>query len=310
MTRSWRKAPRAFGGRKDNRPDLERLRRDLDSAVDALDRSRAIYFGHLGLGDQISAALAIEAWASRVPSLMVPVKPRNLRNVEQFLAYIPNVEVVSLPSDNPAEEVIRVQQMAARSGAGLIQAGRSTYGCIAHAFPEYGINRRLLLCGLVSRSSAVSARFRSHVLSLSEFTSPLEEEYVFVDHHPGTEREIPMQQLSSWPDSSRVMNPSEVPLYSLATVMEHAAELHLVSSAPLCLALTADLGQGRRVRYRVGNHAPLRLDYPLSWEEIALDQGSMRRVDRAKESQQDLSPTRLQAEIRELIHQVVEAAAL
>jgi hypothetical protein len=241
---------------------------------------------------------------------VIPVKPRNLRNVERFFAYIPNVEVVALPSDNPAEEVFRVQEMAAQTGAGLIQAGRNTYGCISHAFPEYGINRHLLLCGLASRSSAVSVRFRSHVLGLGDCPLPLEEKYVFVDHHPGTEREIPMGQFDGWPDALRVTNPLDVPLHSLATVMEQAAELHLVSSAPLCLALTADLGKGRRVRYRVGDNAPLKLDYPLSWEEIALGQGAAREIDRARESQEDCLLSHEQLKTRELIQEAVEAASL
>lgn len=261
---------------------LWRLRRTLGKSVEASSREQVVLHGHLGLGDQIASALAVEAWSAQVPWIVIPSKPKHADQVATLFAYLPNVEVVALSTDDPRQELEQVRTLARSRKAGLVSAGWSTYAWACRAFPELGINSQLLAAALILRRDARSQRLRQHVLSLAQIEGP-PEPYVFVDHHPGTEREIPANVYAA--SGLRVVhNPRDQPLMALAALIDGARELHLVSSAPLCLALSADLGAGTRVRYRSGAFAPLKLDYPVSWTEYSLEGGSIKVVDRVREA--------------------------
>ena len=260
---------------------LKSLDNALQSSLEALDSQRVILFGHLGLGDQISLAPALEAWAAVVPEVILPAQPRNVPNLSVLFSYVPNITVVGLEGRGPSAEESEVRELAKKSGASTVQAGRLVYASALKAFPEMGINRQLMASALVLRDTGVSENLRTHLLSLPDPYFPPEHPYAVLDHHPGTNREVPSGYLDRVTAHLHLLsNPREVRIHKLGPLLDCADALHLVSSAPLCLALTANLGSGRRVRYRVGNEAPLKQDYPADWLEFRLGTGDPAPVDR------------------------------
>jgi hypothetical protein len=75
--------------------------------------------------------------------------------------------------------------------------------------------------------------------------------FAFVDHHPGTSREIPSDVLSAIQSRGLliVQNPRGTELSQIMPLLDYAEELHLVASAPLCLALTIDAKAKSRTHY-------------------------------------------------------------
>ena len=290
---------------------LDRLKKALNQSLVSLSADRVVFHGHLGLGDQISAALALEAWSTRVPHVIVPAKPRNAPTLKEMLAYLPNVEVVPLETDDPRFEVQEVLRVAGGYKAEVVQASHEVFGWASRAYPEFGINRQLLVAALVQRDSAASQRFREHVLSLTPFELAVSEPYAFVDHHPETEREIPREFMARIESMGNVvLNPRGVPLHELVHLIDRAKELHMVSSAPLCLALTANLGESCRFMYRVGQAGLLKADYPPDWTEVALTVSRTRNVDRALESIKTFSLSRNSRRARDLFSAAIAKAQL
>ena len=66
-------------------------------------RKQFIFWGHLGLGDQICSAKLLEHWSDLGCEVHVPCKRRNLDNLEQMFAYLEGVSFHPI-SDNPDQE--------------------------------------------------------------------------------------------------------------------------------------------------------------------------------------------------------------
>lgn len=273
---------------------LARCRYLLRSNLDAANAPRVVLFGHLGLGDQLSLIPSIEEWASRADLVLLPVKMRNISTMRHAVSYLPNVETIGISDEIPAHlEPSAARSIARRHQAKIVDAGRYVFYWAQRAFPEFGINRCLSLSALSYPTSMTSHRFATHLANVDAWQPP-SGVFAFVDHHPGTPRQVPrqlMDELASRVDTV-VLNPRDVPLLRLHLAMSEASELHLVSSAPLCMALLGDLGRGRRVRYRNGSIAPLKHDYPEDWTEIILADDGWRIANRATEAVQgNLGPS-------------------
>ena len=117
-------------------------------------------------------------------------------------------------------------------------------------FPEYSLNSLFNLFIGVSPLNLVSRSLRHSILRLNQ-EEPPPEPYAFIDHHPGTAREIPNRVLSGIKERSfrLIENPRGLPLYSMLRLLDSAQELHMVNSAPLCLALTIDAEAPVRIHY-------------------------------------------------------------
>ena len=195
---------------------------------------------HLGLGDQVCIAKALERWAEGGRRVVMPVWEHNMKTVSEIFAYLPKLELISMRAEfrDIPELVRQLEQTAGELKCEFVEGGYSRLSAMSWLFPERGLINLLSLCLLVNLESPVSDRLRSHVLKLNKSVKP-QHPYAFVDHWPGTPREIPGDVLSacSAKGLQLVHNPREQPFLELAQLMAEAEELHLVPSAPLCLAI-------------------------------------------------------------------------
>ena len=250
-------------------------------AIDSLERNlqmraedSVVLWGHLGLGDQVSTARALESWSDACDEVFVPVKKRNSRALRGIFQYIPNVTFLNMESDDPRAETKNVVEISRQMGLEVVDAGRDLYSTLAACFPEFGINRVLSLCAGANPTDLVSQKLAAH-LSSTLPSHRVELDYAFVDHHPTQRgREIPHWRLEEVRQriGTLLFNDRETHFSNLYSVMLNAKELHLVSSAPLCLALATGLDTTKNVCYLPDSPSLLKSDYKVKWDECILGQ--------------------------------------
>lgn len=238
---------------------------------------------HMGLGDQVSMARVVEAWADRSDAVYLPVKSRNFELLSKLFAYVPNLFLVEVEAASRPEEIKIVSEFANRNRLKLIH--KASYTDLSRSFPELGVNGRLAMMIGGNPKDLVSERLASHLKQSFAGTIP-QGNYAFIDHHPGSRREIPPKDLNaiSRRGLQLVAHDSTTSFLDLYETMKNASELHLVSSAPLCLALTCIVPEANRhFRYRPFDEAPLLLDYDLGWAEVSIADSQSFLVDRRQE---------------------------
>lgn len=249
---------------------LSSWRRNLlirDSNVDC------VVWTHSGVGDILSQLHAISHFASSRRRVVLPILPHVHMALSALLEEMSSITPVILeyPTRGNSERN-QVGRISRALNLPVVTAGHETYAAVARLFPDRSLNWQLNASAGLDVSDLRIRPLLDLLLEQDQIVPP-EERYAFVDHHPGTAREIPVAILESIRDRGLnvLLNPRREPLLRLAAVMDRADELHCVSSAPLCLALAGDLAKGRRFRYRTAQLHPLLLDYPSDWVEIALE---------------------------------------
>lgn len=224
------------------------LIRQVKKNTRALDSGRILLWSHLGLGDQISASPVVEHLLSQKIEVVWPVKPRNL----DFLNLTFNnwVGLSTVRLNDSVREDFQIRKIAFDTKSRVVSLGHGHLSSMRTLFPEYSLNSLFNLFIGVNPLKLVSRSLRDSLLRLDQEEPPLQP-YAFLDHHPGTAREIPNRVLSGIKDRGfrLIENPRELPLYSMLRLLDSAQELHMVNSAPLCLALTTDAGAPVRVHY-------------------------------------------------------------
>lgn len=230
---------------------------------------------HLGLGDTISMARPLEEMSARHKKVLVACRSGNLEQLNLIFGYLGNVEFCSLGEVSLQDEPKAVLRTALRLKMWPVIGGHALF----HLLWWSGASQRdfngVLSHCLGWRGELVSNRLRDYLDDICKAGQRQfeDEEYALIDHHPGTWREIPSARIHEISSEYQIVeNSTDISFESLVSLMMGASELHLVQSAPLCLALTANLGEkGRRVAYIRANFAPFARDYPLSWDQIELD---------------------------------------
>lgn len=181
---------------------------------------------------------------------------------------LPNVDVRPLINGTPQDERRLVSELASRERIPTLEAGHSLLSIVHLLFPELGLNGALALAAFGNPRQLTSTTLRRTLLTQPQEPPP-DFKYAFIDHHPNTQREIPPAQLRSIEERGLhlVENPRDKSLWRTLALLDQAAELHLVSSAPLCLALVADATAPVRIRYREPAAIGLMRDYNESWIE-------------------------------------------
>ena len=290
--------------------DWLRYHARLRSNIQAAQSNRLVFWSHLGLGDQIATRRAVLSYARRGQYIILPCWPSNHEFLLRAYAGVEAVEIVPLLADSSICERDQVQLLARQRCVPILEAGHGLIRGMAQAFPELGLNALYNVCAFQDPYSLIDPSLRED-LERFEQVDPPRRPYAFVDHHPGTHREIPPAVLDGLKqrDLLVVRNPRKTPLWALVRVIDEAQELHLVSSAPLCLALTIDARPSIRFRYREPNASGLMIDYPASWTEWNLAHGSASRVDREEEWKLAMAGTHSFKMLRAIIHSRIAQAS-
>lgn len=228
--------------------------------------SRVVLWTHLGLGDQVSAAQIVQSYLAAGTQVLWPVKKKNFNFMSEVYGAVPGIELHVI-SDSQSDEIAAIRLISKLSRAEVVVAGHNTFQPLRLAFPELSINSMFNLSVGLDSKNLVSPYFRNLLAALEPATVP-SVPFAFVDHHPGTSREIPDSVLRGLQTRGLevVLNPREIPLSRALDYLDKAEELHLVPSAPLCLALTVDAKAKVRIHYdSIGD--PLSSVYPR-WHSV------------------------------------------
>jgi hypothetical protein len=228
--------------------------------------SRVVLWTHLGLGDQISAAQIVQSYLTAGTQVIWPVKKKNFNFMCEVYGAVPGIELHVI-SDSQSDEIAAIRLISKRSRAAVVVAGHSIFQPLRLAFPELSINSMFNLSVGIDSKNLVSPYFRNLLAALEPASVP-SVPFAFVDHHPGTSREIPDNVLIGIHKRGLevVLNPREIPLSRALDYLDKAEELHLVPSAPLCLALTVDAKAKVRIHYdSIGD--PVSSVYPR-WHSV------------------------------------------
>lgn len=244
------------------------LIRQVKKNLRALEGGRVLFWSHLGLGDQISASPIVEQLLNRNIEVVWPAKPRNLNFLNHAFNDWVGLSFVGL--NERLREDILIRKTAFDTKSRVVSLGHGQLSSMRTLFPEFSLNSIFNLFIGVDPLTLVSRRLRESLLKLDQEDPPLEP-YAFLDHHPGTAREIPSHVLSGIKERGirLIENPRELPLYSMVRLLDSAQELHLVNSAPLCLALTTDAKASMRIHYDTHGD-PVSKSYQR-WKTIELD---------------------------------------
>ena len=235
-----------------NSKALEKLVRQFDANRESIKSGAVVLATHLGLGDQITASRIIERLLDRGVEVFLPVKSMYMEFMTKVFGGWQGLRFFRVGNSYDFE-LTRISYHARMMGVKVLNLGHRSYPTARRLFPEFPITSVFNILGGVPPHDVVSSRFRSSLFALPQI-QPRTSPYAFVDHHPGTWREIDGVILNRLKDAGLeiVFNPRDSPLYSTLKLMDSAAEVHLVPSAPLCMALTADIQSPKRVHHDFG----------------------------------------------------------
>ena len=232
---------------------LNRIKRNIDLRG----ANRVVLWTHLGLGDQISAARIVKSYLDSGAEVFWPVKKRNIRFMGAAFGTLEGLELIEI-ADSPEHEWSEVKRISVASRAKIATAGHRVLDPLRHAFPQLPLNSLFNLSVGMSPTDLIAPDLRVRLNAGEQYLSP-GVPFAFVDHHPGTPREIPDSILSSIESRGLMVvhNPRGTELSTIMPLLDDAEEIHMVASAPLCLALTIDANAKSRTHYdSVGDPIP------------------------------------------------------
>jgi hypothetical protein len=235
-----------------------------------VNRKSVILWSHLGLGDQISSASLIENLTKRIETLIIPTKKRNLDFIFSTFGNWEGVQIEEVDDDSLCESR-EIQRLVRKHQCRVLVFGHHTLPIACLQLGEVCLNDLLSYSKKIPSGPLVSSKLRDSLNKCHQATPP-SKPFAFVDHHPGTSRAIPNRFLDEIRDRGLEVysNPQHIPLYALLRILDEAEELHLVASAPLCLALTIDARAKKRVYYRTLNQGTITSPSYPNWFEVDL----------------------------------------
>ena len=222
-----------------------------------------IYWGHLGLGDQISSAKLFEHWSSSKRTVHVPCKSRNIENLSTIFGYLEGVRFHPI-SDDPKHEKKQVRELAKKLKLPIVNSGRECLTYMQNRFPSEGLNVALMRGAGLRTAGLFSQNFRTHVLSLPQITPP-NGNYIFINQTTSKGVvDIPSVDEPSENRGEIVYPNPESRLYEHASLIDNAQELQSVGSAFMCLALV--LGARPPIKKHFLRYPLLTDDPDCSWK--------------------------------------------
>jgi hypothetical protein len=220
-----------------------------------------IFWGHLGLGDQICAAKLLEHWNDLGYEVQVPCRKGNLNNLNQMFSYLENVFFHAI-SDDPEREALEVEELALQLDLKVVNAGREAHTFIKTLYPREGLNVALMICAGFKTTGLATDRFRRHVLLLPQIKPP-SIPYIFLNRMTSEGLfEIDIAQN----DRLVVEENKERTLFEHAQILDNASELHSIGSAFMCLSMV--IGSKSPVKKFYRDDELLSDDPEKNWEQV------------------------------------------
>ncbi len=228
-----------------------------------------IFWGHLGLGDAISQACIIEKLLLDNRVVVVPSKTRNYDFLKSTYGTWDGV-ILEKVNDNPWWENLEILKLKLKHRFQVKVVGHHLLDS-NWAEQEISLNEQFNRIAGIPPKKLKSTKLRD-TCELNTQAQPPKQKYIFVDHHPGTDREIPTKILKDAMNRGFEIleNDTSIPLYRLIKILDNAHEIHVVASAPLCLALTTDAKCKKKYYYRTKGQGPVSSAAYPDWIDIDL----------------------------------------
>jgi hypothetical protein len=223
-----------------------------------------IFWGHLGLGDQIMCARLLEHWSQRSHIVHIPCKSRNFDVLSEMYSYLRHIVFHPIP-DDPNLELQSIERLGVQLNLPTLMAGRHVLDLVQRLFPSDGLNTNLNRTAGFKIDSFFSPRFRANVLTKAQLQTP-PHPYAFVNRRNSLmTMELPMS--GPWDSSLVIVEEREaVPIYSYAQTIISANELRSVGSSFMCLAMV--IGSNAKSRFFISKTNLMTDDPKNEWTQV------------------------------------------
>ena len=211
-----------------------------------------IILSHFGLGDQIIIGNLLNSLALN-RKVVLPVDSRYSEQLRVYYAYNNNVRVEGVGHLKPEfyPRYAYLKELRRTFDLPIIDIGRNVVYFLSFFNQKSGVSRLYYLAGWnQGRNFKNIPAFHFHFKE--EVSNSVNNPYAFIDHHPGTNREIPNDVFKAIDTAGLDLKFNDMTLTlieQLSTII-NAQELHFVASAPFCLALAMPCKASTRVFYR------------------------------------------------------------
>jgi hypothetical protein len=226
-----------------------------------------VLLSHFGLGDQLIIGNLINR-LSRERKIILPVDSKYFDQLSKFYSYNPNVRIESIgllqPEFYPRYQEIR--QLRKKYELPVVDIGRNVVFFLSFFYRASGVSKLYYLAGW---------GFGISFINISAFTFHCKEDfsnlnvtpYAYVDHHVGTNREIPSQVFMGLKESGFDIkfNDMNLTLIDQLSTIVNAQQLHFVPSAPFCLALVMPCRASVKIFYEKKNTKSVLGDEGSNW---------------------------------------------
>jgi len=202
-----------------------------------LGRKEFLFWGHLGLGDQICYAKLYETWSDLEYRVHVPCHKRYLETLRVLYAYLPNIFFYPIDVEEYLSEKVLVRELKNELDLPLIISGHRTLHIMQFLFPEDGCQTNLIRTAGLKVKNLFSTRFRNHLLAMNTLLPTPDIEFAFLNRrYSGGVVNLPA--MPPWDASIFVIEErSGFELYRYAKIIDEACELRSCGSAFFCLAV-------------------------------------------------------------------------
>jgi hypothetical protein len=224
-----------------------------------LGKKEFLFWGHLGLGDQICYAKLYESWHDFGYSVRVPCHRRYLETLRVMYSYLPNILFYPINSEDYLSENILVRELKNELALPLIMSGHGTLQIMQNLFPKDGCQTNLLRTAGLKVENLFSTRFRNHLLEINTLLPSPSIEFAFLNrrHSRGL---VNLPAMPTWDTSMFVIEEKDgIELYRYAKIINEAHELRSCGSAFFCLAVV--MGSRATSKFYFG-HNDLKSDNP------------------------------------------------
>lgn len=228
--------------------------------------NQIMFYGHLGMGDQICYAKLYEKWSDQGKVIHVPCKESYFPNLSSMFQYIPNLIFHRIPSES-SHEKLAVKVLQDKLRIPLVVSGHETLQIMRMIHPRDGGQSSLIRTAGLVVNDLYSPSFRANILTLPQKRVP-EYDYAFLNLRNSKGRfELPMSP--PWNKSLPVIEEDGVsPLYAYAKIIDEAREIRSIGSSFMCMAIV--MGSRAPSKFFI-NNIGLNNDDPLNeWVSVNL----------------------------------------